>query len=288
MKDGLFQIFKAHLPAEWRNSQVSYDAAVQHHPRGEAVGLLLRETSRRPAEQGVALFDAEGELIVLWEGALSCSLRWIDDGEGLLLYRDRLTAEPARELVLSHFAWPSLEEVGRCELPAPGEGVGGFELVTSPKSRYASVFLYSGQSELGFELFSIRPHLERIASLPYVFGDNDLTPTIFSPDERFAALAVRGDCIWWASNIEDADWDSPAEGGEVEWARIYLYDLEHRTMSEHFLVVNLPRGWIGDDEEQGPEELRFVSSRELRFDVPWADELTIQVPPGEKVRVPPP
>jgi hypothetical protein len=52
-------------------------------------------------------------------------------------------------------------EYGRAviTLPYPNAGYGGHELVRSPDGRHLAVFLYSGQSEQGWELFQLEPVL---------------------------------------------------------------------------------------------------------------------------------
>jgi hypothetical protein len=83
--------------------------------------------------------------------------------------------------------------LARTAIPYPTAGCGGCEILLSAKERYLAMFLYSGQSEVGYELFYFRPHLQHISSFGYVFGEG--TGPVFSSDERWLALA-------WATNPE--------------------------------------------------------------------------------------
>jgi len=60
-------------------------------------------------------------------------------------------------------------------------GIGGVELVVSPDERFLAVFLFSGQSTQGYELFSLDP-LVRIGGLPETRGHGS-APS-FSPDSQ--------------------------------------------------------------------------------------------------------
>src|SRR5215831_21219050 len=86
---------------------------------------------------------------------------------------------------------PKGEVLARTAIPYPTAGCGGYEILLSAKERYLAMFLYSGQSEVGYELFYFRPLLRHICSFGYVFGES-LGP-VFSSDECRLGLA-------WATN----------------------------------------------------------------------------------------
>ncbi|HEX5634951.1 MAG TPA: hypothetical protein VFX50_17025, partial [Gemmatimonadales bacterium] len=68
-------------------------------------------------------------------------------------------------------ATPEGNELARAPLPYPVAGYGGHELVLSAQERYLALFLYSGQSEVGYELFGFRPELVHLGGFAYVFGE---------------------------------------------------------------------------------------------------------------------
>src|SRR5262245_20710448 len=49
------------------------------------------------------------------------------------------------------------QAVAHATIPSPADGLGGYELVLSAEERYLALFLFSGQSEVGYEVFSLRP-----------------------------------------------------------------------------------------------------------------------------------
>jgi len=53
---------------------------------------------------------------------------------------------------------PKGEVLARTAIPYPTAGCGGYEILLSAKERYLAMFLYSGQSEVDYELFYFRPH----------------------------------------------------------------------------------------------------------------------------------
>ncbi len=87
-------------------------------------------------------------------------------------------------------------ELGQIFLPCPSHGYGGHELVVSPHGLYLALFLYSGQSEVGYELFALQPTLQHLGGLPYVFGEGEAP--VFSADDRWLAM------MWETYN----DWSS--------------------------------------------------------------------------------
>jgi hypothetical protein len=164
-------------------------------------------------------------------------------------------------------------------LPYPSAGYGGSVLSISPQANYAAAVLYSGQSEVGYELFSLTPTLQHIGGMPYVCGESDLTPIQFSTDERLAAIAIEEGCLWWVDpEDEDADWDTPALGGRVEWAGLYVHRLGDTQPSRHGLVVDLPTGWCPSDDGTWPAELRFEAAKSLSLVVPWDTRFAFAIP----------
>src|SRR5262249_4576121 len=59
------------------------------------------------------------------------------------------------------------EALARAAITYPPRGCAGYELLLSASERYLTMFLWSGQSELGYELFHFRPYLQHICSFGY-------------------------------------------------------------------------------------------------------------------------
>jgi len=161
------------------------------------------------------------------------------------------------------------DDSARIAVPEPSGGCGGHEVVVSPGRRFAAVFLHTGESEEGYELFELRPKLRHIGGLPQVFGEGH--PPVFSPDERWIALGVAVDPGL-----------ARAKDGRVHWADLHVQDLKTLAITRCRVDVQLD----GDCEEEiaHVENLRFTSEG-LRFGTPWGAVATVAVPPPESVVV---
>src|SRR5262245_14852795 len=75
----------------------------------------------------------------------------------------------------------------RAVLSYPHLGFGGHALVVSADESYLALFLFSGQSEQGWELFEL-PSLKHLGGLPYSEGEGDAPR--FSSDSKWLAMLV--------------------------------------------------------------------------------------------------
>ena len=163
-------------------------------------------------------------------------------------------------------------------LAIPNEGYGGHELLLSTKERYLAMFLYSGQSEVGYELFYFRPLLQHICSFGYVYGEG--VGPAFSSDESRLGLA-------WATNpmLEEEDVERlPSGECLVDWATLRIQELPHgRTTSCNFRVrvsVGFP---FEDYDSYYPERLEIVGE-EARFHTTWGERVIAPLPlPGSLI-----
>ncbi len=171
-------------------------------------------------------------------------------------------------------------ELARLNFAIPTAGYGGHEIVLSPCERHAAVQLFSGQSQLGYELFAIAPALKHIGGMPYEFGQGH-SPA-FSPDGNLIALA-------WAINpglaIEDSDGDGSGPTTNehlVDWARIRIQCVSSSdakcsavSLTSYKVLVRMPLGSPHENEDAYyPEELE-VSSGEVGFVTPWGERVRI-------------
>lgn len=171
----------------------------------------------------------------------------------------------------------------RASLPYPPAGYGGHELLLSPKETYLALWLYSGQSETGYELFQFHPRLEHLVSFPYVRGIGR-GPT-FSEDEARLALA-------WATNTmlnaEEAELDE--EGRTIEehclaWAGVHVRRLPDGACSHCRIDVRLPAGWPYEGDDYYEPENLSVTAHEVRLDTPWGVEARIPFPLPESLTI---
>jgi hypothetical protein len=238
------------------------------HPSGDVV---LRTVERKDR-------FARG----IWETSTGRLVRFLKEAEDALWTPDGahvVTIDAS--LIVTVSTWPGLAvEAERTLAFDAGAGVGGAELALSHDGRLASAWMFSGQSEEGFALFSI-PGIETLASLPYVQGES-ATPCLFSPDDRWVALVREPDPIWWTLG-DDRDWDTPTEGGRVHWATLHLQATAgDRRRLEHPILVDVPRGWFPPEELAGatwPRNVRFEGPARLGFDLPWGGSFVFEVPP---------
>jgi hypothetical protein len=158
-------------------------------------------------------------------------------------------------------------------LPYPSAGYGGHELVVSPSGRYLALFLYSGQSEVGYELFELVPELIHTGGLPYVFGEGD--QPVFSPDERSLVMVWESYFDWWSD-------ETAADRGrarEIEWGAFATQQLPDRPIVRVPLRARIPAGWQPEGSSwTAPTELRFVARDELSLRTPWGSSPRIRFP----------
>src|SRR5690606_21451552 len=161
---------------------------------------------------------------------------------------------------------------------------------TSSDGLYCGIELYSGQSEVGFDVLRLTPPMSRILQLEYVAGDSDLSGVAFSPDGRLAALAVRPTVQWWIDPDDlDGDDETPSPGGEFDWGQIYVANLENGGVAIRVVSTSVPKGWVPDErtiEESIPSGLEFVSNDRVRMTVPWAGPVELDLKQTGKFRVP--
>jgi hypothetical protein len=248
------------------------------HPDGTVVLRALQ----RGEKTAFGVWNAQtGKLLRVFPEAADA--RWSPDGRSLV------TASAG--LVVTVLSWPGLSALheARPEFDTSC-GVGGLELAISHSGRFGALSVYSGQSEEGYVLFSL-PDVKTLGSLPYVGGES-ASPCLFSPDDGHLVLVMEPNTCWWAGDVEDADWDTPARGGPVHWATLHTHEAkEGGAHAEHPILVDLPQGWFPDEELAGaswPRNVRFADPGRLVFDVPWGGECAIPFPPRGSLFAPAP
>jgi hypothetical protein len=104
-------------------------------------------------------------------------------------------------------------------------------------------------------------------------------PPAFSPDDRFIISCPLWRSGWWTDDTDDIDfWESPSPGGWHQVGSILVHDIQLDSVSEHKVLVDLPKGWMPERPEAdewdwfwGPE---FVSRNEFKI---WLPDDSIEI-----------
>ena len=185
----------------------------------------------------------------------------------------------------------------RVDLPYPSAGYGGSELVISSDERTVAMFVYSGQSQVGYELFRIdakKGSIERISGMPYEVGEGDAP--VFSPDGRWLAmLASAGpyerDTGEYIEDLLDPQAD---EGDEIvaDLAQLFIQAIPDigrpSTIQRHFVGATIRKNadydaiasWNVYDALSFSPEGRLVLAptwaTRVELDMPIAGEITLE------------
>lgn len=177
------------------------------------------------------------------------------------------------------------EERARVELSSPVQGIGGTELFLSREERYLALFVFSGQGEVGYELFALRPALRHIGGLPYVRGAG-FGPA-FSADETQIGLATT---LNSGLVVEEAELDADerlASDALLEWVEVRVHTIETGAIELCTVSAQLCAGFPREgDDSYWPSRLEIAG--EVRFDTGWGAEVRIPLPlpPSVTVRGP--
>lgn len=118
-----------------------------------------------------------------------------------------------------------LEVVEEARLPVPACGFGGAELVVSADERWVALFLYSGQSEQGWELFGLEP-LRHVGGTGYVHGMGDAPR--FSPDGTWLVMAVSVlPVVRGTEEYAEEALDGSTDELVLDWGALYTQRVPH-------------------------------------------------------------
>lgn len=178
--------------------------------------------------------------------------------------------------------WLALSHAGstqRLVLPYPHAGLGGQELVVSPDERYAVLFVYSGQSEQGYELLELSPTLRHLRSVPYREGKGDAP--MFSPDGRWLAMLVTTTPMVRGTDQYAEDAFDPAGEGEVlvDWAELLVQAVPDGTPRVTAIGTVLPRSFDHDTfaDWRLHGALGFAADDRVTLRLPWSSDARLEV-----------
>ena len=266
--------------ATWPEASPFGTPFVRPHPDGRAAIRV----AARGRQEAFGIWEVPSGKLLQFSPEVA-DARWTPDGRWLV------TASIGEEVRLAVRAWPSREVHRDVALPfSTSRGVGGLELVLSPSGALGAAWIYSGQSEEGWVLFSL-PDAAPLSTLPYLLGEG-ASPCLFSPDERHLAMVVEPAPYWWAGDEPDADEETPAKGGPVQWAALHVQETREGGVRREFpIMVDLPRGWVppeGMEDATWPRQVRFEGDGHLVLEAPWGGEARITFPPTGPWHAPPP
>lgn len=184
--------------------------------------------------------------------------------------------------------WVALDDE-RVTLSYPEGGLGGGELVVAPDGRHAALWIYSGQSEVGYELFSLVPALRHLGGLPYVLGEG--AAPVWSPDSRFLAMLVGTSPAVHGSGASVEDLLDPHAQGEldVDIAELVVQDVTAGTPPARATIhARIPASLDPDvfAEWTFYDPVRFAGDARVGFSVPWGAEVEVDLPPPRSIRAP--
>jgi hypothetical protein len=184
--------------------------------------------------------------------------------------------------------WVTLEAPSKPEervtLPRSSGGVGGLDLVVSHDERHLALFVYSGQSAQGYELFALEPQLRHLGGLPYVHGMGD-GPT-FSPDDRWLVMLVREVARLRTATREyfEAVSDEHAQGTVViDWARLYVQRVPDGAIENVHVGVEIALSTDHDVVAEWEVYAVDIVGANVRIRMPWGEVVTVPLPPAGDV-----
>jgi len=115
-------------------------------------------------------------------------------------------------------------------------------------------------------------------------------PPAFSPDDRYIVSCPLWRSGWWTDDSDDVDfWEAPSPGGWHQVGTIVVHDIQSDIVSEHKVLVDLPKGWMpqrpdADDWDLfwGPE---FVAPDEFKICLPDDSVVILRLPLPARIEI---
>lgn len=168
--------------------------------------------------------------------------------------------------------------ISRLVMPYPNEGVGGEEFIVSDDGCYLALFLNSGQSEVGYELFELEPQLRRLSGLPYVWGEGNAP--IFSPGSKWIAIAS---AVNPHLRLDELVEDSVSTIDVQSWAELRVQGVPHGDLA--LCARSLTPAADYDLDDALYPEIEFISDDQILLKTPWETEFTIDLPLPESLTI---
>lgn len=163
-------------------------------------------------------------------------------------------------------------------LPGWRGGIGGLELVLSADERFAVVFLYSGQSSQGFEVFELEPTLRHVGTAPERRGHGSAPQFCGSFVVSFLDTDPKlRDTGEYFEEVQDAADDRRCV---VDWAALQIFSLSDATLVTVPVGVELARSTDLDLVQSWEpfDVLRVSGPNEVTLALPWGDSMRVALP----------
>jgi hypothetical protein len=158
---------------------------------------------------------------------------------------------------------------------------GGSEIVFSPRGGFAAIFMHSGQSEQGYELFAVAGEVRHLGGVPYAIGAGG--PPVFAPDDsRVVLVNFRG----------GEGYSDEADGrARVHYSRVYVQTLGPSgppRVCDLIVEVAASAANVLVDDLRGPYGLRFTGPDAVSIRVAGGGRAVGAVPDVGDIVVRPP
>jgi hypothetical protein len=159
--------------------------------------------------------------------------------------------------------------------------------VVSEDQRLLAVWLFSGQSQQGWELFELEPELRRIGGLsPKTYGMGD--PPRFSPSGRWLAMFVIASarCRGSGEYFETVQDEYADDRVIVDWASLYVQRTSDGALEPHAVGCDIPRALDVEvvAEWDTYSRLRFLDDDRVELEMPWlGPKLVVELPVREAI-----
>lgn len=152
---------------------------------------------------------------------------------------------------------------------------GGSRVVISPGGALAALFMHSGQSEQGYELFAVSDEVRRLTGVPFTVGHGG--PPIFAPDASRLVLVN-----FWPGAVHRVD------ALRVAYAELFTQCLRPaEPPRRHQLLVDCPDPVALERDFHGPRQVRFVGADALSFTLPGGVRAVVALPADDEILVSP-
>lgn len=152
---------------------------------------------------------------------------------------------------------------------------GGSRIVISPGGAFAALFMHSGQSEQGYELFAVGDEVRRLTGVPFTVGHGG--PPIFAPDASRLVLVN-----FWPGAVHRVD------ALRVAYAELFTQSLRPaEPPRRHRLIVDSPDPAALGRDFHGPRKIRFIGADTLSFTLPGDLRAVVALPADDEILVSP-
>ena len=170
------------------------------------------------------------------------------------------------------------DRVARFEPRTP---VAQYAFVVSPDERYLALFIDSGRSEHGYELFQVRPTFAHVGGLPATPGEG--SPPLFSPEGNWAVTFVPDGHRVRGTGEHFTDLFDKGSDARVtlDWASLHVLHVPDGTWHRADVGVEMPVfTYPHEYTDWGTDgAARFSADDVVVLRMPWGSEVTVPLPP---------